>query len=113
MTKRHAKITISLPPEDLATADRLALKLDRSRSWIRAEALRRFAGEQDRGAREVLDPIRRIQLDRDRSLTAEARIHEAEEVAVVQGITAGPVNEPRIFRGYDAFAAWRRGVNAP
>jgi hypothetical protein len=42
----YARIAITLPPEDLAAADRLAAALDRSRSWVIAEALRQFVAAQ-------------------------------------------------------------------
>jgi len=38
----YARIAITLPPDDLAAADRLAAAHDRSRSWIVAEALRQY-----------------------------------------------------------------------
>jgi hypothetical protein len=48
-----ARTSITLPPGDLSLADRLAARLDRSRSWVFAEAIRRWgsSGEtQDRAA---------------------------------------------------------------
>jgi hypothetical protein len=39
----YSRISITLPPEVLAAADRLAKRLDRPRSWVVAEAIRRFA----------------------------------------------------------------------
>ena len=43
MSTPYARISITLPAEDLAAADRLAAQQDRSRSWIVAEAIRRYA----------------------------------------------------------------------
>lgn len=108
MTKRYAKIAITLPPVDLAAADRLARVMDRSRSWIVAEAVRRYVVEQEQLADAPLDVTRRVQLARDMSLSAEARVLEAEEIAVVPAIDAQQFDSPRIFRTFDEFTAWRR-----
>lgn len=108
MTERFAKIAITLPPGDLAAADRLARALDRSRSWIVAEAVRRYVVEQDQAAGAPLDATRRVQLSRDMSLSAEARVLEAEDVSVVPAIGARQFESPRVFRTFDEFTAWRR-----
>ncbi len=108
MTARYAKIAITLPPEDLAAADRLARQHDRSRSWIVAEAVRRYVAEQERTSGETLDASRRAQLQRDLSLTAEQRLREAEDIAVVPQDQPGALEQPRVFRTYDEFAEWRR-----
>ncbi len=39
-----ARTSITLPHRDLSAADRIALALDRSRSWVFAEAIRRWSG---------------------------------------------------------------------
>ena len=44
-----ARISITLPARVLATADKLAKRLDRSRSWVVAEAIRRFGGDPTAG----------------------------------------------------------------
>ena len=108
MTERYAKIAITLPPEDLAAADRLARRHTRSRSWIVAEALRRYVAEQERSTAEPLDPSREVQLRRDLSLTAEQRLREAEDIAVVSQAQPGALETPIVFRSYEEFAAWRR-----
>ena len=43
--KPFARIAITLPSVELAAADRLAAAQDRSRSWIVAEAVRRYVRE--------------------------------------------------------------------
>lgn len=49
-----ARTSITLPPGDLSLADRIAARLDRSRSWVFAEAIRRWGGA--RPAAEVASP---------------------------------------------------------
>lgn len=39
-----ARTSITLPHPDLSAADRIAAALDRSRSWVFAEAIRRWGG---------------------------------------------------------------------
>lgn len=106
MTKA-AKIAISIPPEDLAAADRLATKLGRSRSWVLSEALRRFVShERDSHA---LDASRAAQLRRDLALTAEARVLEGDDdFAAFAAPTLERAAEPILFAHYDDFVAWRR-----
>lgn len=109
MTDRYPKITITLPSADLAAADRLARLQDRSRSWIIAEALRRYVAVHERAPAETLDAARREQLRRDLWLTAEQRLLEAEDIAVVSPTGPHSLEQPRVFASYDEFAAWRRG----
>ena len=109
--KPFARIAITLPEEDLAAADRLAAELDRSRSWVIAEALRRYAGTQTAPVSETveLDEFRREQLQRDLALTPEERVRLAEETASIDR----KVGEPRVFADYYAFrAATRLGGGA-
>jgi predicted transcriptional regulator len=110
MTK-SAKIAITIPPEDLAAADRLAAKLGRSRSWVLSEALRRFV-QHERLSHE-LDASRSTQLRRDLALTAAQRVREGEALGDVVSWPAASetmtrVDEPRRFATYDEFDAWRR-----
>ncbi|MDZ4674102.1 MAG: CopG family transcriptional regulator [Gemmatimonadota bacterium] len=41
-TPPYSRISITLPPEVLAAADRFAKEYDRPRSWVFVEAIRRF-----------------------------------------------------------------------
>ncbi len=94
--KPYARIAITLPEKQLAQADRLARRLDRSRSWVVAEAIRCYAAaEEADGSERALStktyartPIamapglgesRQAQLVRDLSLTPEERVRVAEE----------------------------------
>jgi hypothetical protein len=90
--KRYARIAITLPATDLAAADRLARRQDRSRSWIVAEAIRRYAtleSEQTASPAGVSDTpesrtsglgsSRLAQLRQDLALTPEQRVRAADE----------------------------------
>lgn len=79
--KPFARIAITLPPEDLAAADRLAKAQDRSRSWIIAEAIRKYAASADPGSvrSEGLGAFRLNQLTSDLALSPEQRIRAAEQ----------------------------------
>jgi hypothetical protein len=88
--------------------DALAASLDRPRSWVVAEAVRRYVAVQRHAASEGLDPQRREQLRRDLALSPVARVRAAEEPLRV-GLSEGAATTPvRIFATYDDFAAWRR-----
>jgi hypothetical protein len=52
---QYSRISITLPPETLAAADGLARALDRPRSWVVAEAIRRFASGNPPAAGASLD----------------------------------------------------------
>jgi len=107
-----ARIAITLPPETLRAADELAARHDRSRSWIVAEAIRQYAASQ-RVPASADDAVTRLggsrmeQLRRDLALSAEARVLESEEIAVVGGPLGEPA-PPRTFATYDDYVAWRR-----
>jgi hypothetical protein len=75
-----SRIAITLPPDVLAAADRLAKAQDRSRSWIIAEAIRRYASlaEAESPKSEGLGPYRLDQLQRDLAATPEERVRAAE-----------------------------------
>jgi len=75
---RATKIAITIPPDDLAAADRLAAKLGRSRSWVLSEGLREGEASGDVTAWP----------------TANERLTR--------------VDEPLRFATYDEFDAWRR-----
>lgn len=107
----YAKIAITLPEADLAAADRLAALQDRSRSWIIAESVRRYAAEFDAGqAAPTLGASRQEQLRRDLALTAHQRVHEAENVADMGAAAAASFEQPQRFDSFDAFLAWRRAA---
>jgi metal-responsive CopG/Arc/MetJ family transcriptional regulator len=53
----YARVSITLPKDILASADREAKKLDRPRSWVIAEAIRAYAaGAGGRGRQSSVPP---------------------------------------------------------
>lgn len=97
--KPFSRVTITVPPEDLAAADRLAVAQDRSRSWIIAEAIRKYVAAESGPVRsEGLGPYRLDQLIRDMALTPQRRVQVAEDTERVSrfiGRVAEPRPEPR------------------
>lgn len=113
---RFARIAITLPPEDLAAADALARRHDRSRSWVVAEAIRRYAAEQAADPignashdHAGLGPSRHAQLLADLRLTPEQRVRAAEETARVT-VLRRPAAAKRVlaFDRYEDYLAWKR-----
>lgn len=109
MPKPYARIAITLPEQDLLAADRLAATHDRSRSWIIAEAIRRYVvqlSSEETGER--LGPSRQAQLESDLALTPEARVREAEHTARLAESRERAGNAvPRQFATYDDFLDWQ------
>lgn len=109
--KPFKRIAVTLPPETLRAADELATRFDRSRSWIVAEAIRQFAALQATAA--TVDDVNRLgasrleQLRRDAALSPEARVREAEGLAVFGNASGVPV-APLKFATYDDYVEWRR-----
>ncbi|MGH7619630.1 MAG: CopG family transcriptional regulator [Gemmatimonadaceae bacterium] len=116
---RFARIAITLPPDDLATADRLARQQARPRSWVIAEAVRRYAATsggaappdvQSRiDAESGLGASRLAQLRADLELTPEARVRAAEETARVS-FRLRPALHARVlgFERYEDYLEWKR-----
>lgn len=128
--KSYARIAITLPGKDLAAADRLAQALDRSRSWVVAEAIRRFtapgaatSGRAEGSAQTTtavpspapapaahgLGASRLAQLERDMSLTPEARVRAAEETLRLTELGRKPrTHTLRAFATYLDYLDWKR-----
>lgn len=106
--KRYARIAITLPADDLAAADALARDRQRSRSWVIAEAIRRYAAEPAAiPSRPGIGPLRLAQLAADLRLTPEERVRESEQTARTAGRT---VRAHRII-GFDRledYFAWKK-----
>ncbi len=127
-----SRVTITLPAALLKEADRRAAALDRSRSWVVAEALRGYLSAPPRTVGKARaativrepaiarypsapDPQRLSQLEADLALTPEARVREAERTAR-DSETAGTAlgaRPPRVrailsFDRYEDFLDWRR-----
>ena len=113
---RYARIAITIPEDDLAAADALAHERDRSRSWIIAEAVRRYTAEPapepapaPAPRRPGIGALRRAQLTADLRLSPEARVRAAEETARVGLARARPRAQRVIgFDRYEDYLAWKR-----
>lgn len=116
---RYSRIAITLPTPDLAAADRIAREQDRPRSWIIAEAVRRYAQAQA-SARDSLAPAplagaaglgssRRAQLVADLRLTAEQRVRAAERTArAVPRPRRAAIRRVIVFDRYEDYLDWKR-----
>jgi Arc/MetJ-type ribon-helix-helix transcriptional regulator len=119
------RISITIPRPLVAEADLLAGKLDRSRSWVVAEAVRRYLeqaaddGGSERSVREVtrepryrLGPgeYRLAQLEADLGLTPEDRVREAEGTASLSeaGHREWGWQRVLVFERYEDYLAWER-----
>ncbi len=125
----YRRVTVTLPADVLAAADRLARRLERSRSWVVADALRRFltrptapaadtarpvgavreqAGEPY-AARSGLDEQRAAQLASDLQLTPEQRVREAEDTVELARRLHRPPRAAQVsaFETYEDFLDWR------
>jgi hypothetical protein len=123
-TKYYARIAITLPKKDLAAADRLARTQDRSRSWIVAEAIRRYAAVTEVQPVHAAHPAavsspplsnpglgasRLAQLTRDLQLTPEARVLAAEETLHQTGLPRRPRRHQLLaFDRYEDFLDWKK-----
>ncbi|HYL22686.1 MAG TPA: ribbon-helix-helix protein, CopG family [Gemmatimonadales bacterium] len=116
------RISITLPPDLVAAADRRARALDRSRSWLIVDAMRAYlAGSLAQGrAPSVppdgvtspgLGPLRQAQLESDFRLTPERRIRAAEETARLGEGVRGTRDRPHqvlSFDRYEDYVDWKR-----
>jgi len=122
------RISITIPQRLVADLDRLAPKVDRSRSWLVAEAVRQYlARSEEDGAighsvREATQrpylkhgpgEYRIAQLEADLRLTPEERVREAEATASLAG--AGhrewDWQGVLVFERYEDYMAWERSAN--
>lgn len=113
--KPFARIAITLPQEVLAAADREARRLDRSRSWIIAEAIRRF--EQPAAVREtawspyatsLAEQARTRHLRAQADLSPGECLQRAEELLQLAPPRRGsPAKQVIGFSHWDDFARWK------
>ena len=129
------RVTVTLPATVLDAADSLATRLDRSRSWVVADAVRRLTaqpewadgagrvsetGSSTAAVRDAPPPSYEVQaafreaeavrLEGDLAMTPEQRVHAAEELASIF-----PSNRPRPrfrrvlqFDTYADYLDWKR-----
>lgn len=125
-----SRITITIPGPLVEEADRRAAELDRSRSWVLVEALRRYLAEPEdtgpdgrasAGAPAVresstpyvvpgLGPQRMAQLRADLSLEPEERVRVAEETARSGSVSTRDPALDRVisFESIEDFHRWER-----
>ena len=121
------RITITIAKSLVREVDRLARQLDRSRSWVVSEAVRRYVAataqaasgphavrEPERrpyGVVSGLGPFRQTQLEADLTLTPEERVKAAEQTARVPDLVRPARSRPdRIlfFDSYEDYLDWKR-----
>ena len=111
----QSRITITIPEDLVEAADERAKRLDRSRSWVLVEALRRYL----RGPTVVpapgatyqagIGPYRQNQLEADLRLTPEQRVKEAERTArSVPSAHRSRRDQFLTFDSYGSFLDWQR-----
>jgi hypothetical protein len=107
--KPFARIAITLPEEDLRAADALAAALDRSRSWVLAESLRRFVQAHGPAPLDALGASRRHQLRRDLATPPEERVSALDDFVLSVGPRAEHgIVAPLRFTSYEEYEAWRK-----
>lgn len=117
----RARVTITIPEDLLEAADRMAADLDRSRSRLIVDALRRYVSQAEGRptlVREppttyvgVLGPARQAQLEADLALTPEERVLRAQQTAAVGDIRRRRTPLRRRVVAFDRtedFFAWER-----
>jgi predicted transcriptional regulator len=121
-----ARISITIPADTLEMADELAARLDRPRSWVIGEAVRRWAPrpsavEPPATVREPaaapyvahrpgLGESRLAQLRADMAMSVDARVLAAEEVTQVDRLTrpSAPRHQLTCFDRFEDYLAWKK-----
>lgn len=121
------RISVTIPEDVLRAADEHARRLDRSRSWLVAEALRRFVARTTAPAaeaRRVTEPpagfaaglgaFRVRQLEADLALSIDDRVHAAERAALVARLRRPSWTRDRLilFDRYEEYLDWSRRQEA-
>ncbi len=121
-----ARISITLPQDVVAAADRRATEQDRSRSWVVVEALRAYLGRPAGGAWKVAESspppyevrqvaeARRRHLESDLSLPPAERLRRVEELGRLARRAKGTSRRHQIigFDSYEDFHEWKKGRRA-
>ena len=125
-----ARISVTIPQQLVAELDRLVPTLDRSRSWLVADAVRQYLAslEDDGGAHHAVREVTRdpypkygpgeyriAQLEADLRLTPEERVREAEVTASLAGAGRrdGDWQGVLVFESYEDYLAWERTADLP
>ncbi|MEX0691224.1 MAG: ribbon-helix-helix domain-containing protein [Gemmatimonadales bacterium] len=113
------RISVTIPPDVLVEADRKAAELDRSRSWVVAEAVRRFATGVATVAAVREEPAApydasgEVQASRDRLLLAELaltpteRVLRSEQLAMLRERGRPRRTQIIAFETYDDYYDWK------
>jgi len=119
------RTSITIPSDVLAQADQLAQKLDRSRSWVLAEGVRRLAREGGAvaaaptlrepavhpyaGHEAEMEAARLRRLRADLAATPEQRLHDAEQLVRLARMVRPPRNRTQIigFDSYEDYDRWK------
>lgn len=122
----RSRITITIPEDLVVAADRRAKELERSRSWVVVEAVRRYLSERPPAGEEIqvredaastygeeaggLGAYRRARLRADLALSPETRVKEAERAARVAELRARRWERDRVitFDRYEDYLDWER-----
>lgn len=122
MSKRRTpltRISITISTDVLKAADRMARQLDRSRSWVLGEAVRRMTREMDptaigearvnpyAGYEEEMRTVRLRRLRADLASSPEQRLREAEGLLEL-GRTVRPARNRAQVIGFDSFEDFDR-----
>jgi hypothetical protein len=125
----YARISITLPSDLVKAADRRASELDRSRSWLIAQALSGYLENPADGAppRSVSEPspaatyaareveaARTARLARELRLTPEERLRLAEDIARPARLLRRRGRRHQIigFDTYEDFYEWKKAHRA-
>lgn len=115
------RVTITIPKDLVSGADRKARELDRSRSWVVAQAVREYLGRREPAPTAVREPAlpphtpglgdqRAQQLRADLRLTPEERVRAGEE-NVRLGEHAHhhvPLQQIIQFDRFEDYLAWKK-----
>ena len=118
---RTVRVTCTVPAEVLRAADRVAGRLDRSRSWVVTEALRRLVGAPEAGGaappaarspqlQRAFRAAEQARLARDLALTPAERVRVSEEIAKMApaGRRRSERGRVRQFATYEDYLDWKR-----
>ena len=114
-----SRISITIPEELIAAADRRAAELERSRSWVLVDALRQYLARPEGAVHEGevaylggLGALRTAQLEADLRLTPEERVIEAERTLRVEDVrrSSRKAQQDRLltFDRYEDYVDWTR-----
>ena len=115
---RTVRVTCTVPSDVLKAADRLAGRLDRSRSWVVTEAVRRLVAEPQaiaaaappQGLQRAFRAAEQARLTSDLALTPAERVRVSEEIARIAPATRRRPQRGRVrqFDTYEGYLDWKR-----